>query len=77
MRVREIYFTNCTDMEKILKVIHDINTPLSTVLGYSELLEKRDLPEKEKEWIKKIHSESLRIKDLMKDLSDAVSEASD
>jgi signal transduction histidine kinase len=64
-------------MGKIRDLIHKINSPLTTVIGYSELLERREIGEKEKEWAKKIHAETLRIKDLIKELSDTVTETSD
>lgn len=64
-------------MLKVRKIIHDINSPLTSVIGYSQLLERK-LPEgKEKEWSRKLHEDSLRLKDLMLELSDTVPKPSD
>jgi nitrogen-specific signal transduction histidine kinase len=67
---------NKKDMEEIEEILHKINSPLSTVIGYSQLLErsmdKGNLSEKEKKWARSLVTESLRIKDLMQKLSDAV-----
>lgn len=64
-------------MGKIRDLIHKINSPLTTIMGYSELLKRRNTGEKEKDWAKKIHEETLRLKDLIKELSDTITKTSD
>jgi signal transduction histidine kinase len=59
-------------------IIHKINSPLTTIIGYSQLLNRkiskgtRNLEEKDVEWLKTIEGEALKIKELMQELSDSV-----
>ena len=72
MRVRDM-----KSKDLILKLIHDINSPLTSVLGYSDLLKRKELGEKEKDWVVRIHEDALKIKGLMKELSDTITKPSD
>lgn len=62
--------------ELITNVSHDLKTPLTSILNYSDLLTKDDLKEKEiKEYSKIINDKALRLKTLIEDLFE-VSKAS-
>lgn len=63
--------------EEVNKLIHDIKSPLTSVIGYSELLLRKNPADKEGEWLTKLHEDALRIKDMMQKLSDTVAESSD
>ena len=63
--------------DEINKLIHDIKSPLTSIIGYSELLQRKKLEGKEGEWVENLHNDSLRIKEMMEKLSDAVTESSD
>ena len=63
--------------EEVNKLIHDIKSPLTSVIGYSELLLRKNPAGKEGEWLTKLHDDALRIKDMMQKLSDTVAESSD
>jgi signal transduction histidine kinase len=63
--------------DEINKLIHDIKSPLTSVIGYSELLLRKSPAGKEGEWILKLHEDALRIKDMMQKLSDTVAESPD
>lgn len=65
------------NIKEIREIIHKINSPITTIIGFSELLLKREIGDKEKEWVEKIHKESHRLKDLVKELSDAIPKSSD
>ncbi len=58
-------------------LIHKINSPITTIMGFSEFLTRKDIGEKEKDWAKKIHEEALKLKDLVKELSDTISKTPD
>jgi len=66
------------DTKKIREIIHKVNSPITTIMGYSELIQRRfsqgidgssDANEKIVKWVKAIHDEALRIKDFVKELS--------
>lgn len=57
--------------ELINTVSHEIRTPLGSILGFSELILKRDIStEKTKSYIQTIHKESLRLTALINDFLD-------
>ncbi len=49
-------------------VAHELNNPLTTILGYAELLKEEELPEPIKEELTIIESESLRARDIVRQL---------
>ncbi|MEG0909897.1 MAG: HAMP domain-containing sensor histidine kinase, partial [Bacilli bacterium] len=55
----------------IASISHDIKTPLTSIMGYASRLENVSLtPEKEKEYITKINSKSLVMKDIINEFDD-------
>ena len=57
--------------ELITNVSHDLKTPLTSILSYSDLLNQLDLtPEEANDYAKIIHQKSLRLKNLTSDLFD-------
>ena len=55
----------------ITNVSHDLKTPLTSILSYSDLLSQLDLtPEEANDYAKIIHQKSLRLKNLTSDLFD-------
>lgn len=57
--------------ELITNVSHDLKTPLTSILSYSDLLSQLDLtPEEANDYAKIIHQKSLRLKNLTSDLFD-------
>lgn len=57
--------------ELITNVSHDLKTPLTSILSYSDLLSQLELtPEEANDYAKIIHQKSLRLKNLMSDLFD-------
>lgn len=58
--------------ELISNVSHDLKTPLTSIINYSDLLQKEGVGEKEKqEYINIIHKKSQRLKVLIEDLFEA------
>jgi signal transduction histidine kinase len=49
---------------------HELNTPLTSVIGYSELLLKRNLQPNERRWVKQIFDSGRRIATIVDDLLD-------
>jgi signal transduction histidine kinase len=48
---------------------HELRTPMTTVLGFSELLLRRDLPEAtRRQWLTRIHQETQRLTAIVSDL---------
>jgi signal transduction histidine kinase len=57
--------------ELVSNVSHELRTPLASVLGFSDLLLKRDLPEEDTErYLEVIRSEAGRLATLLNDLLD-------
>lgn len=57
--------------EFVATVSHELRTPLASLLGFSELMLRRDLPdEKKKQFLEIIHSESSRLNALINDFLD-------
>ena len=57
--------------ELITNVSHDLKTPLTSILSYSDLLSQLELtPEEANDYAKIIHQKSLRLKNLTSDLFD-------
>ncbi len=58
--------------ELITNVSHDIKTPLTSIINYSDLIEKEETEnEKIKEYAEVLHRQSSRLKKLIEDLVDA------
>ncbi|MDD5509691.1 MAG: response regulator, partial [Dehalococcoidales bacterium] len=49
-------------------IAHEINNPLTSVVGFSELLMEKDLPEDLREDVETIHSSARRVADIVKGL---------
>ena len=55
----------------IASITHDIKTPLTSIMGYAKRLETVELSEEKKvEYIKKISSKSIRMKELISEFDD-------
>jgi len=72
-------FSNLTDLldeEKaeqtriIASISHDIKTPLTSIIGYSDLLKEQNLDEEAKKYNEKINSKALNIKELLSTFDD-------
>lgn len=57
--------------ELITNVSHDIKTPLTSIISYTDLLSKEEDPEKQKEYIDVLRRSSTRLKKLTEDLVEA------
>ena len=56
-------------IDLITNVSHDLKTPITSLINYSDLLEKADIqPEYAKDYVKIISRKSLRLKNLVQDL---------
>jgi PAS domain S-box-containing protein len=51
--------------EMVAGISHEINNPLTSIIGFSSLLEDEDLPDSIKEQVKHISQSSRRIKDIV------------
>lgn len=55
----------------IASISHDIKTPLTSVLGYSERLHSADLPpEKQRQYLDRVYEKALRIKSVVDEFDD-------
>ena len=55
----------------IASISHDIKTPLTSVIGYADLLKNRNLSdEKKKSYIDKIYNKALMMKDILEEFDD-------
>ena len=63
-------------VELITNVSHDLRTPLTSVIGYAEALEKEELPEKAKEISGKLLYKARYLNELVRDLFDLSKTAS-
>lgn len=66
--VEEAIKSEKTKSELITNVSHDLKTPLTSILNYSQLIEKEDDPETIKSYGHIIHERSNRLKILIEDL---------
>ena len=58
--------------ELITNVSHDLKTPITTIINYSDLLRREDITEKQKDdYLKVIGEKSIRLKKLLEDLLEA------
>ncbi len=55
-------------VDLIANVSHDLRTPLTSILGYSELLEKEELSPKGKEQLARLHEKSVYMNELVESL---------
>ncbi|MFS0868194.1 ATP-binding protein [Microbacterium sp. 179-B 1A2 NHS] len=51
---------------------HELRTPATNILGYSELLVGADLPDDEADWARAVHRSATRLKSLLDDLHHSV-----
>lgn len=61
--------------EQLHKLLHDIKSPITSILGFSEMLKKtleKQSLEKESKWSENIYVESKKIKDLIEQISEEV-----
>jgi light-regulated signal transduction histidine kinase (bacteriophytochrome) len=67
---------NKQEVEKIGRLLHKLGSPLSTVIGYAQLLEQKlasgKITNKEKQWLKSLREESFKLRDLVNDISETV-----
>ena len=56
--------------ELITNVSHDIKTPLTSIINFSDLLQKPHTPEEEAQYLDVLHRQSQRLKRLIDDLMD-------
>lgn len=54
----------------LAQMSHEIRTPLNGILGFTNILEKRDLPSEEKEYIKTINSSASQLLHIINDILD-------
>ena len=55
--------------EMITNIAHDLRTPLTSILGYLDLINKRDLSEEtKKEYLKIVYEKSKKLQDLIESL---------
>ncbi len=54
--------------ELVAGVAHEINNPLSSIMGYSQLLMARDIPQEVKRRLETIHSEAERMAKIVRNL---------
>ena len=54
----------------LANISHDIRTPLNAVLGFSQLLEDRELDEESKSYVQKIRKSSISLLELINDILD-------
>ncbi|MDZ8201171.1 ATP-binding protein [Microbacterium sp. SSW1-59] len=47
---------------------HELRTPITSILGYSELLQESEFPPPERDWVEVIHRNAARLGDLVEDL---------
>lgn len=57
--------------ELITNVSHDIKTPLTSIINYTDLLQKEHTPEEEKEYLEALARQSARLKKLTEDIVEA------
>ncbi|KGP73612.1 ATP-binding protein [Pontibacillus yanchengensis] len=69
--ITEQYEIDQMKSELVSTVSHELRTPLASVLGYTELMLKRDLtPERRNRYITTIHKEANRLTNLINDFLD-------
>ena len=54
----------------VSKVSHELRTPLNSIIGFSDLLSKEDLPSKSRSRVKSILNSSVHLKSMINDLLD-------
>ena len=54
--------------ELVTNVSHDLRTPLTAIITYTDLLKNETDPEKQKEYIEVLERKSFRLKVLIEDL---------
>ena len=60
-----------TERRMIASISHDIKTPLTSVLGYSERLLTAELsPEKQQQYLNSIHDKAISLKSIVDEFDD-------
>ena len=68
--VEEAQRANAAKSEFLATMSHEIRTPLNAIVGFSELLAERTLPEAERDYAERIHAASLSLLALVNDVLD-------
>ncbi len=68
--VEEAQRANAAKSEFLATMSHEIRTPLNAIVGFSELLAERTLPEAERDYAERIHIASLSLLALVNDVLD-------
>ena len=68
--VEEAQRANAAKSEFLATMSHEIRTPLNAIVGFSELLAERRLPEAERDYAERIHTASLSLLALVNDVLD-------
>lgn len=55
-------------VELISNVSHDLKTPLTSIVGYGEILEKMELPDAARDYVKKLNHKSKYLMELVEDV---------
>ncbi len=67
-RVQEVSKSEKTKTELITNVSHDLKTPLTSIIGYIDLLKKEELGDVAKDYVKILEQKSDKLKDIIEDL---------
>jgi len=67
---QELASLNAMKSKFLSMVVHDVRTPLASIRGFSDLLYKRDIGEKEAQYLKSILSSTDQLGRLIADLTD-------
>lgn len=67
-RVKEASKSEKMKTELITNVSHDLKTPLTSIIGYIDLLGKEDLDEVSRDYVRILEQKSNKLKDIIEDL---------
>lgn len=60
--------------QMVASISHDLKTPLTSILGYTELLKEEETDESKLKYLDKIHNKSLNMKDILNDFDEYLSD---